>query len=170
MEKNTGIITFMGNPLTLVGPMVKKGDKAIDFTALNNELAPVHLSDFDGKVKVISVVPSIDTGICETQTRTFNKEAAELGDVVILTISCDLPFALGRFCGAHGIDKVITLSDHKCLDFGYKYGFVIDELRLLSRGIIVINKENVVTYVEYVPEVASHPNYELALNEVRKLK
>ena len=160
----------MGNPLTLVGPMVKKGDKAIDFTALNNELAPVHLSDFDGKVKVISVVPSIDTGICETQTRTFNKEAAELGDVVILTISCDLPFALGRFCGAHGIDKVITLSDHKCLDFGYKYGFVIDELRLLSRGIIVINKENVVTYVEYVPEVASHPNYELALNEVRKLK
>lgn len=169
MEKNTGIITFMGNPLTLVGPMVKKGDKAKDFTALNNELHPVKLSDYAGKIKVISVVPSIDTGICETQTRTFNKEAANLGDVAILTISCDLPFALGRFCGAHGIDKVVTLSDHKDTDFGLKYGFLIEELRLLSRGIIVIDKNDNVTYVEYVKEVASHPNYELALEEVKKL-
>jgi len=169
MEKHTGIITFAGNPLTLLGSLTKEGNKAQEFTALNNQLQPVKLSDFAGKIKIISVVPSIDTGICEAQTRWFNKEAAELGDIAILTISCDLPFALSRFCGANGIDKVVTLSDHLATEFGIKYGFLIEELRLLSRGIVIIDKNDIVQYVEYVNEVASHPNYDEALIAIKKL-
>jgi thioredoxin-dependent peroxiredoxin len=168
MEKHTGIITFGGNPLTLVGTMVKVGDIAPDFTLLNADLSPFNFSATAGKVRIISVVPSIDTGICDAQTRRFNQEAANM-DAEILTISCDLPFALGRYCAAAGIDKVKTLSDHRALDFGYKYGFAIEELRLLSRGIVIVDKNNVVKYVEYVPEVASHPNYDLALAEAKKL-
>ncbi|MEI7594580.1 MAG: thiol peroxidase [Bacteroidota bacterium] len=169
MEKHSRVITFAGNPLTLVGTLTKVGSKAQDFTALNNQLQPVKLSDFAGKIKVISVVPSVDTGICEAQTRWFNKEAAELENVAILTISCDLPFALGRFCGAHGIDKVVTVSDHIATEFGIKYGFLIEELRLLSRGVVVIDKNDNVTYVEYVNEVTNHANYDQALIEIKKL-
>jgi thiol peroxidase len=168
MEKHTGKITFGGNPLTLVGSLVKIGDKAPDFTVLNSDLSPFSLNSTAGKVRIISVVPSIDTGICDAQTRRFNQEAANL-DVEILTVSCDLPFALGRFCAAAGIDKVKTLSDHRDLDFGYKYGFVIEELRLLSRGIVIIDKNDVIKYVEYVAEVASHPNYDVAIAEAKKL-
>ena len=168
MEKHTGKITFGGNPLTLVGNLAKVGEKAPEFTALNADLSPFSLSSTAGKVRIISVVPSIDTGICDAQTRRFNQEAANL-DVEILTISCDLPFALGRYCAAAGIDKVKTLSDHRDLDFGYKYGFVIEELRLLSCGIIIIDKNDVIKYVEYVGEVASHPNYDVALAEAKKL-
>ena len=135
MKKNEGVITFAGNPLTLLGEMVKTGNMAQDFTVLANDLKPHKLSDYKGKVCIISVVPSVDTGVCAAQTRRFNEEAAKLGDVIILTISCDLPFALGRFCAAEGIDKVITLSDHKETDFGLKYGFLIEQLRLLARGI-----------------------------------
>ncbi len=166
MEKHSGIITFGGNPLTLAGKMIKVGDIAPGFSVLNADLSPFTYNK--GKVTVISVVPSIDTGICDAQTRRFNQEAANL-DIDILTISCDLPFALGRYCAAAGIDKVKTLSDHRDLDFGSKYGFIIDELRLLSRGIIIIDKDGVVKYVEYVAEVASHPNYDLAIEEVKKL-
>jgi thiol peroxidase len=169
MKKNTGIITFGGNPLTILGEMVKKGDKALDFTVLGNDLSPVKLSDFEGKVRIISSVPSVDTGVCAAQTRRFNVEAANLGDVKILTISCDLPFALGRFCAAEGIEKVVTLSDHKEVDFGSKYGFLIEELRLLARGIVVIDKAGIVQYVEYVNEVTNHPNYDNALAEAKKL-
>lgn len=169
MEKHQGIITFGGNPLTLVGTMVKEGDHAKDFTVLGKDLKPCKLSDYDGKVRILSVVPSVDTGICAAQTRRFNVEAAKLEDVVILTISCDLPFALGRFCAAEGIDKVITLSDHKDTDFGLKYGFLIEELRLLARGIVIVDKSGIVRYVEYVNEVASHPDYDKALEAVKKL-
>lgn len=169
MKRNEGIITFAGNPLTLTGEMVKAGDKALDFTVLANDLSPHTLKEYDGKVKIISVVPSIDTGVCAAQTRRFNEEAAKLGDVVILTISCDLPFALGRFCAAEGIDKVVTLSDHKATDFGLKYGFLIEELRLLARGIVVIDKEGTVKYVEYVKEVTTHPDYDKAVAEAAKL-
>jgi thiol peroxidase len=169
MEKHTGMITFGGNPLTLTGELVKVGDKAKDFTVLANDLHPHKLSDYDGKIKIISVVPSVDTGICAAQTRRFNEEAAKMEDVIILTISCDLPFALGRFCAAEGIDKVVTLSDHKETDFGLKYGFLIDELRLLSRGIVIIDKAGVVRYVEYVKEVASHPDYDKALEAAKSL-
>ncbi|MEI6123446.1 MAG: thiol peroxidase [Bacteroidota bacterium] len=169
MEKHIGLITFGGNPLTLDGEMVKVGDKAKDFTALANDLAPHSLSEYDGKIRIISVVPSIDTGVCAAQTRRFNVEASKLENVIIITISCDLPFALGRFCAAEGIDKVITLSDHKETEFGLKYGFLIEELRLLSRGIVIVDKSGMVRYVEYVKEITTHPDYEAALEFVASL-
>jgi len=169
MNKNTGITTFKGNPLTLLGDLVKAGDTARDFTVLANDLSPVKLSDYSGKVRILSIVPSVDTGVCAAQTRKFNVEAAALGDVVILTISMDLPFALGRFCAAEGIDKVKTLSDHKNADFGIKYGFLIEELRLLNRGIIVVDKAGTIQYVEYVKENTSHPDYDKAIEAAKKL-
>ncbi|HNW15219.1 MAG TPA: thiol peroxidase [bacterium] len=169
MVKRTGVITFGGNPLTLAGNEIKVGAKAPDFYALNSKLQPVKLSDFDGKVRIISVFPSIDTPVCAAQTRRFNVEAANLGDVQILTVSCDLPFALGRFCAAEGIDKEITLSDHKELDFGLKYGFAIDELRLLSRGVVVVDKDGVVKHVEYVKEITEEPDYDSAIEAVKKI-
>ncbi len=169
MEKRTGIITFGGNPLTLAGKEIKVGDKAPDFYGLNDKLEPVKLSDFDGKARIISVFPSIDTPVCAAQTRRFNVEAANLGDVQILTVSCDLPFALGRFCAAEGIDKEITLSDHKELDFGLKYGFAIDELRLLSRGVVVVDKDGIVKYVQYVKEITEEPDYDAAIKAVKEL-
>jgi thioredoxin-dependent peroxiredoxin len=169
MKMNPGVTTFLGNPLTLLGEMIKVGDKAPAFTALSSDLKPVASGDFAGKVKIISAVPSVDTGVCAAQTRRFNVEATNLANVVILTISCDLPFALGRFCAAEGIDKVITLSDHKDTDFGLKYGFLIQELRLLNRGIIVIDKDDNVVYVEYVQENTNHPDYDKALEAVRQL-
>ena len=159
---------MVGNPLTLEGNMVQVGDTAADFSVLAPDLSPVKLSDYKGKVRIISVVPSIDTPVCDTQTRQFNKEAAGLPDVEILTISCDLPFALGRFCGAAGIDKVHVCSDHRDLDFGHKYGFVLKELRLLSRGIVVVDKNDKVVYVEYVKEVTNLPDFEKALEAARK--
>ncbi len=169
MVKRTGVITFGGNPLTLAGNEIKVGNKAPDFYALNNKLEPVKLSDFNGKVRIISVFPSIDTPVCAAQTRRFNVEAANLGDVQILTVSCDLPFALGRFCAAEGIDKEITLSDHKELDFGLKYGFVIDELRLLARGVVVVDKNGIVKYVEYVKEVTDEPDFDSAIKAAGEL-
>ncbi|WP_053955534.1 thiol peroxidase [Inediibacterium massiliense] len=168
MEKRTGI-TMKQNPVTLVGKEIKVGDQAPDFTVLTTDMQPFSLKDVGDKVKIISVVPSLDTGVCEFQTIHFNEEAALLGDVAILTISVDLPFAQKRFCGAKGIDAVITLSDHRDLSFGLNYGFVIEELRLLSRGIVVLDQNNKVTYVEYVKEVTNHPDYEKAIEEVKKL-
>lgn len=168
-DRRENIFTMQGNPITLIGKEVKIGDKAADFTVLKNDLTPYSLKDAGDNVKIISVLPSVDTGVCELQTINFNEMAADLGDVVILTISVDLPFAQSRFCGAHGIDKVITLSDHKDLSFGLNYGFVIEELRLLSRGIVVLDKDNTVKYVEYVKEVGSHPDYDKVLEEVKKL-
>ena len=163
-------ITFKGNPVTLVGTEVKVGDKAPDFMVLANNLSEKHLSDYKGKVKIISLFPSIDTGVCATQTRTFNKLASELSkDIVILCISNDLPFAQTRFCAAEGIDQVETLSDHRDVDFSTKYGFLIKELRLLARGVVVIDKNDNVRYVEYVPEVTNEPNYDAAIEAAKKL-
>ncbi|MCT4606118.1 MAG: thiol peroxidase [Marinisporobacter sp.] len=169
LEKRKGIITMQGNPMTLLGTEIKVGDTAPDFTVLKNDLTPFSLKDVEEKIKIISVVPSIDTGVCEFQTTFFNQEAASLGDVAILTISVDLPFAQKRFCGAKGIDAVITLSDHKDLSFGLNYGFVIEELRLLSRGIVILDKENKVRYVEYLKEVTNHPDYEKAMTALKEL-
>lgn len=170
MEKRTGVITFLGNPMTLVGPEVKVGEKAPNFTLLNNDLKPVTLADYEGKVKVISVVPSLDTGVCDAQTRWFNQNAANLSkDVAILTVSVDLPFAQKRWCGAAGIDQVETLSDHKDVNFGTNYGFLIEELRLLTRGIVVIGKDDVVRYVEYVPEVTNAVNFDAAVAAAKEL-
>ena len=163
MEKRTGIVTFAGNPIALLGKEVKVGDKAPAFTLLDNGLGEKTLADYAGKVKVISVVPSLDTGVCDAQTRWFNQNVSKLGEnVVVLTVSVDLPFAQKRWCGAAGIDQVETLSDHRDLSFGENYGFILEGLRLLSRGIVVIDKDDVVRYVEYVPEVTSAVNFDAA--------
>jgi thiol peroxidase len=163
-------VTFKGTPMTLLGTEIKVGDKAPNFTVLANNLTPVTLDDSKGTVRIISVVPSVDTGICDQQTRRFNEEAANLPNTTILTISVDLPFAQARWCGAAGIDKVQTLSDHRDLSFGLAYGTVIKELRLLSRAIFVIDSADNVVYVEYVPEVATHPNYEAAIAAAKAAK
>ena len=163
MEKRTGVVTFAGNPIALLGKEVKVGDKAPAFTLLDNGLGEKTLADYAGKVKVISVVPSLDTGVCDAQTRWFNQNVSKLGDnVVVLTVSVDLPFAQKRWCGAAGIDQLETLSDHRDLSFGENYGFILEGLRLLSRGIVVIDKDDVVRYVEYVPEVTSAVNFDAA--------
>ncbi|WP_041721050.1 thiol peroxidase [Alkaliphilus metalliredigens] len=169
MDKRKDVVTMGGNPVTLIGNEIKVGVQGPDFTVLTNDMEPFSLQDAGKKVKIISVVPSLDTGVCEFQTTHFNEKASELGDVAILTVSVDLPFAQKRFCGAKGIDQVVTLSDHKDLSFGLNYGFVIEELRLLSRGIVILDKNNIVQYVEYVKEVKEHPNYERALEEAKKL-
>lgn len=169
-QERTGAATFKGNPITLVGPELKAGDTAPGFVVSKNLLEDASLSDYAGKIKLISVVPSLDTGVCDAQTRRFNTEAAELGDdVVILTISMDLPFAQARWCGAAGIDRVITLSDHKDASFGLAYGVLIKEFRLDMRSIFVIDKNDTVTYVEYLTEMAEHPNYEAAVAAVKEL-
>ncbi len=165
MEK----ITFKGNPVTLLGKEVGVGEKAPNFLVLANDLSPVTLENVKGNVAIISVVPSLDTGVCDAQTRRFNEEAASLEGVNILTISVDLPFAQKRWCGAAGIDKVQTLSDHRELSFGKAYGLVIEELRLLARAVFVINQQGEVTYVEYVSEATDHPDYEAAIAAAKQL-
>jgi thiol peroxidase len=170
-EERTGVVTFGGKPVTLVGPEIRVGDKAPNFEVVANDLSTVTLNDTKGKVRLISVVPSLDTGVCDAQTRRFNEEAANLGDhVVILTISADLPFAQKRWCGAAGIDRVQTLSDHRQMSFGSAYGTYMKELRLECRAVFVVDSNDTVTYVEYVPEVTQHPNYEAALAAVKAAK
>ncbi|ETT30165.1 Redoxin domain-containing protein [Paenibacillus sp. FSL R7-269] len=169
-QERTGVATFKGNPITLVGPQLKAGDPAPQFTVSKNLLEDVTLTDYAGKIKLISVVPSLDTGVCDAQTRRFNSEAAGLGDdVVILTISTDLPFAQARWCGAAGIDSVITLSDHKETSFGQAYGVLIKEFRLDMRSIFVVDKQGTLAYVEYLGEMAEHPDYEAAVSAVKAL-
>ncbi|AIQ57760.1 thiol peroxidase [Paenibacillus borealis] len=169
-QERTGVATFKGNPITLVGPELKAGDSAPAFVVSKNLLEDASLGDYAGKIKLISVVPSLDTGVCDAQTRRFNSEAAGLGDdVVILTISTDLPFAQARWCGAAGIDSVITLSDHKETSFGQAYGVLIKEFRLDMRSIFVVDKDDKLAYVEYLGEMAEHPDYEAAISAVRAL-
>jgi thiol peroxidase len=167
---NLASVTFANNPVTLIGNEVKVGDKAPDFTVLANNLSPVTLADSKGSVRLISVVPSLDTGVCDAQTRRFNEEAAKLDNVKILTISVDLPFAQSRWCGAAGIDKVQTLSDHRDLSFGEAFGVAMKENRLLARAVFVVDSNDVVTYAEYVPEVTTHPNYEAAIEAAKAAK
>lgn len=169
-QERTGVATFKSGPLTLIGPELKVGDKAPNFTVNKNLLTEVTLADYAGKVKLISVVPSLDTGVCDQQTRRFNEEAAKLGDsVTVLTISVDLPFAQSRWCGAAGIDKVETLSDYKTKSFGLAYGVVIKEFQLLMRSIFIVDANDTIQYVEYLPEMTEHPNYEAAIEAVKKL-
>lgn len=163
-------VTFINKPVTLIGNEVKVGDQAPDFTVLANDLSPVTLKDSEGKIRLFSVVPSLDTGVCDQQTRKFNEAAAELGDnVIIYTVSMDLPFAQKRWCGASGIDKVVTVSDHRDASFGEAYGVHMKELRLLARSIFVVDENGKVAYVEYVSEGTTHPNYEAALEAVKAL-
>ncbi len=163
-------VKFAGNEMELLGNQIKVGDKAPNFEGVGKELQPVSLSTYAGKVRVLSIFPSIDTSVCSMQATTFNKRAAEFGeDVAILTLSVDLPFALGRYCGAEGIDNLTVVSDHRELDFGMKYGFVLPGLRLLARGVVVIDKDDTVRHVEYVPEVTTEPDYDKAMAVVKTL-
>lgn len=168
MQERTGIITFKGNPMTLLGPEIKPGDKAPDFRVVDTALAPVTLADFRGKVKILSAVPSLDTPVCDTETRRFNQEAANLpGNVVILTVSLDLPFAQKRWCAAAGIDKVRTLSDYQDRSFASGYGVLIKELKLLSRSIFVVDGTDTVRYVQHVREVTQEPDYGAVLTAAK---
>lgn len=167
-QERKGAVTFKGNPLTLVGPEIRAGSQAPDFQVLAGDLSPVTLASFKGKTKLVSVVPSLDTPVCDQQTRRFNQEAAKMpGDIAVLTVSMDLPFAQGRFCSTAGIDKVKVLSDHRDGSFGEAYGVLIKELRLLTRAIFVIDPADKVQYVEYVKEITNHPNYEAALASLK---
>ncbi|WP_062233822.1 thiol peroxidase [Fictibacillus sp. FJAT-27399] len=160
-------VTFKEKPVTLAGKQVKAGDQAPDFKVLANDMSEVTLADSKGSVRLISAVPSIDTGVCDAQTRRFNEEASKLDNVKILTVSVDLPFAQKRWCAAAGVENVQTLSDHRDLSFGQAYGVAIEELRLLARAVFVVDSSDKVTYVEYVDEVTNHPNYEAAIEAAK---
>ncbi len=164
-----GATTLRGNPLTLIGPELKPGDKAPDFSAVDDKLQQVDLNKTGRNIRIFSVVPSLDTPVCDAQTRRFNEEAASLPSVDIYTISMDLPFAQKRWCGAYGVDRIRMVSDHRFGSFGENYGTLIKELRIESRAIFVLDKDNTIRHVEYVKEVGEHPNYEAALSAARKL-
>ncbi len=167
MQERSGVVTLSGNPFTLLGPELGPGDPAPAFTVVNQDLAPVTLADSAGKTRLISVVPSLDTPICELQTKRFHEEAARLPEsVAVLTISMDLPFAQQRFCTTHGIDRIQVLSDYRDASFGAAYGVLIKELRLLARSIFVVDPDDVIRYVQIVPEVTDHPDYGAALRAV----
>jgi thiol peroxidase len=170
MEERTDIITMKGNPLTLIGKELKVGDSAPDVEVLDNNLSPVKLSSFRGKICVISSVPSLDTPVCDMETRRFNQEAGKLSaDIQILTISMDLPFAQKRWCGAAGVDKLATLSDHRNASFGTEYGVLIKELRLLARCVFIVDREGIIQYIQMVKEVSEEPDYDAILNAVNNL-
>jgi len=164
-----GATTMRGNPLTLLGPELKAGDKAPDFSAVSDAMQPVDLAGTGQNVRIFSVVPSLDTPVCDAQTKRFNEEATKLPGVVIYTVSMDLPFAQKRWCGNFGIDKIKMLSDHRSGSFGEHYGTLIKDMRIESRAIFVLDKDNTIKYVEYVKEVADFPNYEAALDAARSL-
>ncbi|MFQ5651571.1 MAG: thiol peroxidase [bacterium] len=167
--ERTGAVTLKGNPLTLVGPEIKVGDKAPAFKALASDLSEVTLATDRGKIRLFLSVTSLDTSVCDTEAKRFNESAENFPDnIVVYTVSCDLPFAQNRWCGAAEATNVKTLSDHRDLSFGEAYGTAIKELRLLSRAVFLIDQDDVVQYVQYVPEVVEHPNYEAALAAVKR--
>ena len=169
MVERKGAVTLRGNPMTLVGPELKAGEKAPDFKLVGNDMKPVTLADTAGKVRIIAAVPSLDTPVCDAETRRFNEEAGNLPGVEILTVSVDLPMAQSRWCGAAGVKSVRTLSDYRDRAFGTAYGVLIQEILLDARAVFVVDKDNTVRYVEYVKEVAEHPNYTAALETAKKL-
>jgi len=170
MAARKGLVTMRGNPVTLAGDELKVGQPAPDFEVLDNDLKPVRFSSYKGKICVISSVPSLDTPVCDMETRKFNQMAAKLSsDVNILTISMDLPFAQKRWCGAAGVDKVITLSDHRQAAFGNAYGVLITELRLLARAVFVVDRKGVIQYIQLVPEIAQEPDYDAVLKALSKV-
>lgn len=170
MSERKGAVTMKGSPLTLTGSEVKIGQKAPEFTVLAGDLSPAGLDKFKGKKCVILSVPSLDTSVCSIETKKFNEKASELGDdVAILAISMDLPFAQKRWCAAEGVKNVHTFSDYRDASFGAAFGVLIKELRLLARAVFVIDKDQVIRYIELVKEIASEPDYEAALNALKKL-
>ena len=169
-QERAGVTTFKNNPVTLVGPEITVGSKAPDFQVLAQDLSTVSLSNSQGKIRLISVMPSLETGICDAQTKRFNEEAGKLpADVEILAISMDLPFAQKRWCSAAGVDRIKVLSGHRSASFGKAYGTLIKEMRLLNRSIFVVDAAGTVRYAEYVKENATHPNYDAALAALRQL-
>ncbi len=171
MQERTGLVTMKGNPLTLLGPEVKVGQAAPDVELVANDLSTVKLSSFKGKVGIFTSVPSLDTSVCNKETRRFNEAAAYLGDdVVVLAISIDLPFAQGRWREEAGVNKVQTLSDHRDVAFGAAYGVLIQGLRLLARAVFVVDREGVIRYIELVDEVTNEPDYDAALKAAEKLR
>jgi thiol peroxidase len=171
MKERKGLITMKGSPLTLVGNEVKVGEPAPDFEVVANDMSAVKLYSYRGKVCIITSVPSLDTSVCDIETRRFNEEAGKLGgDVVVLTISMDLPFAQKRWCGTAGVKNVQTLSDHRDASFGKAYGVLIKELRLLARAVFVVDKNGTIRYIQIVNELASEPNYEAALEAAKGLE
>ncbi len=170
MMERTGLVTFGGNPMTLVGPELKVGDDAPDVEVVDNDLQPVRLSTYKGKVAIVAAVASLDTGTCDVETRRFNQEVGKLGDdVVVLTISMDLPFAQKRWCGAAGVETVKTFSDHRSAAFGEAWGVLMKELRLLARAVFVVDREGDIQYVELLGEVGDEPDYDAALKAAKEL-
>lgn len=167
--EHKGAVTFKGNPLTLVGPELKVGDKAPEFQVLANDLSVVNLASSKGKVRIFNVVPSLDTPVCDLQTKRFNQEAANFpSNYVVYTVSCDLPFAQARWCGAAKADRIKSLSDHRDLSFGLAYGVLIKELRLLSRSVFIVDANDKIVYVQIVKEVTNQPNYEEVLAALKQ--
>ena len=170
MEERSAAVSMHGNPLTLIGKELSVGDSAPDLELLDNDLNPIKLSSFQGKVCVISSVPSLDTPVCDMETRRFNEAAGQLGDdVVILTVSVDLPFAQKRWCGTAGVENVVTLSDHRDTAFGTAFGVLIKELRLLGRSIFILDRNGIIQYIQNVKELSEEPNYDAVLEAVQKL-
>jgi thiol peroxidase len=170
MTEKPDVITMNGNPLTLMGNKVKVGDSAPDFEVIDNNLKPNHLKDFTEKVLIISSVPSLDTSVCDMETRRFNLEAEHLDkNIKILTLSMDLPFAQKRWCGAAGVERVITLSDYKMSAFGLAYGVLIKELKLLARAVFVLDKDRIIRHIQVVQEITEQPDYSAILNAAKKL-
>ncbi len=170
MTERSNVITFKSNPVTLVGSEVKVGQAAPDFQVTANDLSPISLATYKGKVVILSVVPSLDTAVCDLQTRRFNQDAGDLGDqAVVLTVSMDLPFAQKRWCGTAGVENVVTASDYKDRSFGAAYGLYIKELGLLARAVLVIDPQGVIRYQQIVPEVTQEPDYDAALNAAKAL-
>lgn len=169
-EERRGLVTFKGGPMTLLGPEIKVGDKAPDFKTADNNLQPATLDSFRGKVKIITSVPSLDTPVCDMETRRFNEEAGKMPDnVVVLTISMDLPFAQKRWCAAAGVEKVKTLSDYQSRSFGLAYGVLVKELQLLARAVFILDDQDIVRYIETVPEITKEPDYDRVLGAVKGL-
>ena len=164
-------VTMKGSPLTLAGNPVKVGDKAPDFEVLTNDLSPVRLSAFAGKICLISSVPSLDTSVCDTQTRKFNEQAKSLAaNVIFLTISMDLPFAQKRWCGAAGVENMQVLSDHRKAEFGNAFGVLIEQLRLLARAVFIIDAKGTIKYIQIVDELTNEPDYEEAIEALKGIK
>ncbi len=169
MTETTRTTLLKGKPMTLAGSEIKVGQKAPDFKLLAIDSSYVELSQSKGKVRLLSVVHSLDTNVCDLQTQRFEQEAAKFKDVIIYAISMDLPFAQARYCGAHNITNLKTLSDHRDASFGHAYGVLIEELRLLSRAIFIIDRNEITQYVEYVPDVSQHPDYDRAIEALKKV-
>jgi thiol peroxidase len=169
MKERTGMVTMRGNPLTLVGNEIKVGEMAPDFVALDNNLTPVKFSSYRGKTCILSSVPSLDTPVCDVETRRFNEEAIKLGDnVLILTISMDLPFAQKRWCAVAGVNKIQTLSDHRDASFGTSYGVLIKELRLLARAVFLIDRKGILQYMQLLEDLTKEPDYKGVLSALKK--